>query len=209
MRKWMMILLIMIVASISACSFPGNKEKDAGESNEAALFVQQEQQEQGQGEKENNKTENETAELGIIKVFSNLMSLKLPQGLEEQSNETTNTKLVYMDSHKKVKLEIWHDPEQRVTDADIDMGRLKMKGILEQDSEGEKLEWLKDETMLVHGKHIAVNEVIMPSKDGDKYRLLAWAELDGAFLEIKFSAPADEKDTWQKPVMEMIESVQM
>jgi len=202
----MIILLITVVASLSACSSPSGKEKDAGESKGITVTMQQEQ---GQEVKENNNTENMAVEQGVIKVFSNLMSLKLPQGLEVQSNESTNTKLVYMDSHKKVKLEMWHDPEQLVTDADIDRGRLKMKGIVEQDSEGEKVEWLKNETMLVHGKHIAVNEVIIPSQKGDTYRLVAWAELDGAFLEIKFSAPADEKDTWQKPVMEMIESVQM
>ncbi|OPA77803.1 hypothetical protein BVG16_15375 [Paenibacillus selenitireducens] len=209
MRKWMLLLFITVVASISACRFPGNNEKDAGESKEAALIVQHEQQEQGKEEKENNNTNNEAAEQGIIHVFSNLMSLKLPDGLAVQSKETSNAKLVYTDSDKKVKLEMWHDPEQRVTDADIDRGRLKMKGILEQDGEGEKLEWLKDETMLVHGKHIAVNEVIIPSQKGDTYRLVGWAELDGAFLEIKFSAPADEKDTWQKAVVEMIESIQM
>lgn len=206
MWKWMIILLITVVASISACSPPGGKEKDP---KLVTVIVQEEQQEQGQESKENNKTENEAAEQRVIKVFSNLMSLKIPLGLEEQSNGTTNTKLVYMDSHGKVKLEMWHDPEQMVTDADIDRARLKMKGIVEQDSEGEKIEWLKNETMLVHRKHIAVNEVIMPSKEGDTYRLLGWAELDGAFLEIKFSAPADEKDAWQKPVMEMIKSIQM
>ncbi|WP_152395237.1 hypothetical protein [Paenibacillus guangzhouensis] len=206
MKKWMMVWLITIVASLSACSSPDSGEKG---SMEATLTVEQDQQEQGHEVKENNKMENEAAEQGVIKVFSNLMSLKLPAGLEVQSNETSNTKLIYTDSDKKAKLEIWHDPEQRVTDADIDRGRLKMKGILEQEGEGEKLEWLKDETMLIHGKHIAVNEVIMPSKKGDTYRLVGWAELDGAFLEMKFSAPADEKDTWQKAVMEMIESIQM
>lgn len=209
MKKRMIILLITVVASISACSFPGNKEKDAGEIKEVALTSQHEQREQGQEEKDKNNTENEAAEQGMIKVFSNLMSLKLPQGLEVQSNETSNAKLVYMDSHKKVKLEMRHDPEQMATDSGIDGARLKMKGIMEQDSEGEKLEWLKDETQLVHGKHIAINEVIMPSQKGDTYRLVGWAELDGALLEINFSAPANEKDEWLKDVHEMIESIQM
>ncbi|GIP31026.1 hypothetical protein J2TS4_02360 [Paenibacillus sp. J2TS4] len=174
------------------------------------MTVQQEQQEQGQEEKDNNNKENEAAEQGMIKVFSNLMSLKLPQGLEVQSNETSNAKLVYTDSHKKVKLEMKHDPEQMMTDAGIDGARLKMRGIMEQDSEGEKLEWLKDETQLIHGKHIAINEVIIPSKKGDgTYHFVAWAELDGALLEIDFTAPANVRDEWQEAVHEMIESIQM
>ena len=35
------------------------------------------------------------------------------------------------------------------------------------------------------------------------------AEIDGAHLEINFSAPANEKDDWQAAVQEMIESIQM
>lgn len=206
MKKWMTFLLITFAASISACSFPGHE--DAGEIKSGALTVQQEQLEQGQ-EKDKVNTENETTEQGRITVFSNMMSLKLPQGLEVQTNETSDSKLVYTDSHNKVRLEMLHDPEQRVTDAGIDGARLKMKSILEQDSEGEKLEWLKNETMLVHGKHIAINEVIIPSQKGDTYRLVGWTELDGAHLEINFVAPASEKDEWQKAVQEMIESIQM
>lgn len=212
MKKWMAVCLItvVIVVSISACSFPGNKEKDAGENKGAPLTVQQEQQEQGQEEKENNNTENEAAEQGMIKVFSNKMSLKLPHGLEVQANETSDAKLVYTDSHKKVKLEMKHDPEQMTTDAGIDGARLKMQGIMEQDSEGEKLEWLKDETQLVHGKHIAINEVIIPSKKGDDtYHFMAWAELDGSLLEINFTAPANARGEWQEAVYEMIKSIQM
>ncbi|SHE14083.1 type VII secretion-associated protein, Rv3446c family [Chlamydia abortus] len=211
MRKWIAVCLItaVITASISACSFPGSKEKEAGE-NRAALTAEHEQQEQGQEEKDNNHTENEAAEPGMTKVFSNKMSLKLPQGLEVQSNETSNAKLVYTDSHNKVKLEMKHDPEQMMSDAGIDGARLKMRAVMEQDSEGEKLEWLKDETQLVHGKHIAINEVIIPSKKGEgTYHFVAWAELDGALLEIDFTAPANEKDDWQKAVQEMIESIQM
>ncbi|MFL1673153.1 hypothetical protein QJQ58_07070 [Paenibacillus dendritiformis] len=207
MKKWMTFLLITFAASISACSFPGHE--DAGEIKSGALTVQQEQLEQGQEEKDKNNKENETTEQGMITVFSNLMSLKLPQGLEVQSNETSDSKLVYTDSHKKVRLEMRYDPEQMATDAGIDGARLKMKSILEQDSEGEKLEWLKNETWLVHGKHIAINEVIMPSQEGDTYRLVGWAELNGALLEIYFSAPASEKDEWQTAVQEMIESIQM
>lgn len=204
------LITVVIVVSISACSFPGNKEKDAGENKGAPLTVQQEQQEQGQEEKENNYTENEAAEQGMIKVFSNMMSLKLPHGLEVQANETSNAKLVYTDSHKKVKLEMKHDPEQMTTDAGIDGARLKMRGIMEQDSEGEKLEWLKDETQLVHGKHIAINEVIIPSKKGDDtYHFMAWAELDGSLLEIDFTAPANARGEWQEAVYEMIKSIQM
>lgn len=206
MKKWMTFLLITFAASISACSFPGHK--DAGEIKRGALTVQQEQLEQGQ-EKDKFNTENETSEQGRINVFSNLMSLKLPQGLEVQSKETTDSKLVYTDSHKKVRLEIRHDPEQLVSDAEIDGVRLKMKAVLENDSGGEKLEWLKNETWLVHGKHIAINEVIMPSQEGDTYRLVGWAELNGALLEIYFSAPATEKDEWQTVVQEMLESIQM
>lgn len=206
MKKWMTFLLITFAASIAACSFPGHE--DAGEIKSGALTVQQEQLEQGQ-EKDKFNTENETSEQGRINVFSNLMSLKLPQGLEVQSKETTDSKLVYTDSHKKVRLEIRHDPEQLVSDAEIDGVRLKMKAVLENDSGGEKLEWLKNETWLVHGKHIAVNEVIMPSQEGDTYRLVGWAELNGALLEIYFSAQASEKDEWQTAVQEMMESIQM
>lgn len=210
MKKWMTILLITVVTSISACSFPGNKEKDTGENKGAAILpVQQEQPEQGQEEKDNNNTENEAAEQGMIKVFSDMMSLKLPQGLEVQSDETSNEKLVYMDSNKKVKLKMSHDPEQMMTDAQTDGLRLKMKSILEQDSEGEELEWLKNETILVHGKHIAINEVIVPSDKGDIYRFVGWAELDGALLEIDFTAPATMKGNWQDAVHEMIKSIQM
>ncbi|MDK8180103.1 hypothetical protein [Paenibacillus sp. UMB4589-SE434] len=207
MKKWLAVsLLTIVVAIISACSMlQGTQEREAGVGKEIALTVQHEQQEL---EQKINKV-NESVELGMSKVFSNLMSLKLPQGLELESNETSNSKFVYTDNHKKVKLELRHDPEQPVTDAGIDGARLKMKAILEHDSEGEKLEWLKNETMLVHRKHIAVIEVIMPSQKGDTYRLLGWAELDGALLEISFSAPVDEKDSWQKPVVEMIESIQM
>ncbi|MCG7409440.1 hypothetical protein MH117_18685 [Paenibacillus sp. ACRRX] len=207
MKKWLAVsLLTIVVAIISACSMlQGTQEREAGVGKEIALTVQHEQQEL---EQKINKV-NESVELGMSKVFSNLMSLKLPQGLELQSNETSNSKFVYTYKHKKVKLELRHDPEQPVTDAGIDEARLKMKAILEHDSEGEKLEWLKNETMLVHRKHIAVIEVIMPSQKGDTYRLLGWAELDGALLEISFSAPVDEKDSWQKPVVEMIESIQM
>ncbi|WP_240765112.1 hypothetical protein [Paenibacillus dendritiformis] len=207
MKKWMTFLLITFAASISACSFPGHE--DAGEIKSGALTVQQEQLEQGQEEKDKNNKENETTEQGMITVFSNLMSLKLPQGLEVQSNETSDSKIVYTDSHKKVTLEMRYDPEQLVSDAEIDKVRLKMKVILENDSEGEKLKWLKNETWLVHGKHIAINEVIMPSQEGDTYRLVGWAELNGALLEIYFSAPASEKDEWQTAVQEMIESIQM
>lgn len=216
MKKWMMILLLtVVVASISACSIPGTQEKDAGEGGGITTSVQYEEQEVFSGlkplktEKVQSNKKNEHAAQGMTKVFSNLMSLKLPQGLEVQSKKTSKSKLVYADRKKIVKLEMWLDPEQTVTDAGIDGLRLKMKSIMEQDGEGEKLEWLKDETMLVHGKHIAVNEVIIPSQKGDTYRLVGWAELDGAFLEIKFSAPADEKDAWQKAVVEMIESIQM
>jgi len=205
-KKWMTLLLITIIASLLGCSFPGNEEKNAGESKKVSLTVQQQRD---QAQIDNNNTESEAAEQGRIKVFSNLMSLRLPQELELQSNETSDLKLVYTDSHKKVKLEMQHDPEQRVTDSEIDVGRLKMKSILEQDSEGEKLVWLKNETMLVNGKHIAINEVVIPSQKGDTYRLVGWAELDGAHLEINFSAPADEKDDWQKAIQEMIESIQM
>ncbi|MFD3260231.1 hypothetical protein ACE3MQ_16630 [Paenibacillus lentus] len=211
MKKWIAVSLItaVIAVSISACSFPGSKVKDAGE-NRTPLTVEHEQQEQGQEEKDNNNLENEAAEPGMIKVFSNMMSLKLPQGLEVQANETSNAKLVYTDSHKKVKLEMKHDPEQMTTDAGIDGARLKMRGIMEQDSEGEKLEWLKDETQLVHGKHIAINEVIISSKKGDDtYHFVAWAELDGALLEIDFTAPANERSEWQEAVHEMIKSIQM
>ncbi|MFD3273995.1 hypothetical protein ACE3MS_28235 [Paenibacillus dendritiformis] len=206
MKKWMTFLLITFAASISACSFPGHE--DAGEIKSGALTVQQEQLEQGQ-EKDKINKENETTEQGMITVFSNLMTLKLPQGLEVQSKETSDSKLVYTDSRKKVRLEIRHDPEQFVTDAGIDGARLKMKSILEQDSGEEKMEWLKNETMLVHGKHIAINEVIMPSQEGDIYRLVGWAELNGALLEIYFSAPASEKDEWQTAIQEMMESIQM
>ncbi|CAH0122379.1 hypothetical protein PAE9249_04929 [Paenibacillus sp. CECT 9249] len=211
MKKWTVVCLItaVIAASIAACSFPGSKEKDAGE-NRTVLTAQQEQQQQGQEDKDTNDKENEAAEPGTIKVFSNMMSLKLPQGLEVQSNETSNAKLVYTDSHKKVKLEMKHDPEQTMSDAGIDGARLKMKSILEQDSEGEELEWLKDETQLVHGKHIAINEVIIPSKKGDDtYHFVAWAELDGALLEIDFTAPANERSEWQEAVHEMVKSIQM
>lgn len=207
LKKWMVLLVLSAAVSISACSFSGSKEKNAGETKSVSLTPQQE--EQGQAEQENKTAETEAPEEGIIHVFSNLMSLKLPQGLEAQTNETSNSKLVYTDSSKKVKLEIEHDSEQLVTDAGIDEGRIKMKGILEQDSEGEKLEWLKDETLLVNGKHIAVNEVIVPSQKGDTYRLIGWTELNGAHLEIDFSAPADERDKWQQAVHEMIESIQM
>lgn len=206
MKKWMTILSLAVAVSISACGFQGNEEKDAGESKRVSLNVQQEQ---GHEEKDNNKTENKVDEQGMIQVFSNLMSVKLPQGLEMQSDETSNSELVYTDSHKRVKLEMRHDPEQPVTDAGIDGGRLKMKSILERDSEGEKLEWLKNETLLVHGKHIAVNEVIMPSQKGDTYLFVGWAELAGALLEIHFSAPANEQGEWQKAIHEMIESIQM
>lgn len=211
MKKSIVVCLItaVIAASIAACSFPGSKEKDAGE-NRTELTAQQEQQQQGQEDKDTNNKENEAAEPGTIKVFSNMMSLKLPQGLEVQSNETSNAKLVYTDSHKKVKLEMKHDPEQTMSDAGIDGARLKMKSILEQDSEGEELEWLKDETQLVHGKHIAINEVIIPSKKGDDtYHFVAWAELDGALLEIDFTAPANERSEWQEAVHEMVKSIQM
>lgn len=69
---------------------------------------------------------------------------------------------------------------------------------------------MKDETQLVHGKHIAINEVIIPSKKGnDTYHFKAWAELDGALLEIDFTAPANMKDEWQNAVHGMIESIQM
>jgi len=207
LQKWMVLLLLSVAVIISACSFTGSKQKNAGETKNVSLTPQQE--EQGRAEQENKTAETKAPEEGRIHVFSNLMSLKLPQGLEAQTNETSNSKLVYTDSSKKVKLEIQHDSEQLVTDAGIDQGRIKMKGILEQDSGGEKLEWLKDETLLVHGKHIAVNEVIMPSKKGDTYRLVGWAELNGAFLEIRFSAPADVRDKWQQAVQEMIESIQM
>ncbi|WP_231587030.1 hypothetical protein [Paenibacillus sp. E194] len=209
MKKRMVLLVLSVAVSISACSFSGSKEKNAGETKNVSLTPQQEEQAQGQAEQDNKTAETEAPEEGRIHVFSHLMSLKLPQGLEAQTNETSNSKLVYMDSSKKVKLEIQHDSEQLVTDAGIDEARLKMKMILEQDSEGEKLEWLKNETLLVHGKHIAVNEVIMPSQKGDMYRLLGWAELNGALLEIQFSAPADERDKWQQTVQEMIESIQM
>ncbi|EPY05710.1 hypothetical protein PAALTS15_18473 [Paenibacillus alvei TS-15] len=209
LKKRMVLLVLSVAVSISACSFSGSKEKNAGETKNVSWTPQQEEQAQGQAEQDNKTAETEAPEEGRIHVFSNLMSLKLPQGLEAQTNETSNSKLVYMDSSKKVKLEIQHDSEQLVTDAGIDEARLKMKMILEQDSEGEKLEWLKNETLLVHGKHIAVNEVIMPSQKGDMYRLLGWAELNGALLEIQFSAPANEQGEWQKAVHEMIESIQM
>ncbi|MCY7485998.1 hypothetical protein [Paenibacillus alvei] len=209
LKKWMVLLALSAAVSISACSFSGSEEKNADETKNVSLTPQQEESEQGRAEQENKTAEREAPEQGRIHVFSNLMSLKLPQGLEAQTNETSNSKLVYTDSSKKVKLEIQHDPEQLVTDAGIDEGRIKMKGILEQDSGGEKLEWLKNETLLVHRKHIAVNEVIMPSQKGDTYRLVGWAELNGAHLEIQFSAPAIEQGEWQKAVHEMIESIQM
>lgn len=209
LKKWMVLLALSAAVSISACSFTGSKEKNAGETKNVSLTPQQEGQEQGRAEQENKTAETKAPEEGRIHVFSNLLSLKLPQGLEAQTNETSNSKLVYTDSSQKVKLEIQHDPEQLVTDAGIDEGRIKMKMILEQDSEGEKLEWLKDETLLVHGKHIAVNEVIMSSQKGNTYRLVGWAELNGALLEIQFSAPAAERDKWQTAVHEMIESIQM
>ncbi|SYX85469.1 hypothetical protein [Paenibacillus alvei] len=209
LKKRMVLLVLSAAVIISACSFSGSKEKNAGETKNVSMTPQQEEQAQGQAEQDNKTAETEAPEEGRIHVFSNLMSLKLQQGLEAQTNETSNSKLVYMDSSKKVKLEIQHDSEQLVTDAGIDEARLKMKMILEQDSEGEKLEWLKNETLLVHGKHIAVNEVIMPSQKGDMYRLLGWAELNGALLEIQFSAPANEQGEWQKAVHEMIESIQM
>jgi len=134
MRKWMTILSLAVAVSISACGFQGHEEKDVGESKRVSLNVQQEQ---GHEKKDNNKTENKSAEQGRITLFSKSMSVKLPQGLEMQSNESSNSRLVYTDSHKEVKLEMRHDPEQLVTDAGIDMGRLKMKSILERDSEGE------------------------------------------------------------------------
>ncbi|TQR44992.1 hypothetical protein [Paenibacillus popilliae] len=209
LQKLMVLLLLSVAVSISACSFSGSKERDAGEAKNVSLTPHQEEQEQGQAEQENKTAETKAPEEGRIHVFSNLMSLKLPQGLEAQTNETSNSKLVYMDSSKKVKLEIQHDLEQLQTDAGIDQGRIKMKVILEQDSGGEKLEWLKDETLLVNGKHIAINEVIMLSQEGATYRFVGWAELNGAHLEIRFSAPANEQGEWQKAVQEMIESIQM
>ncbi|MFD1266071.1 hypothetical protein ACFQ3Y_01295 [Paenibacillus motobuensis] len=196
MKKWMAVCLItaVIAASISACSSQGPKENDAGERG-AATFEQ---------------LNNEKAEQGMTEMFSSLMSLKLPQGLEVQSKETTQSKLVFADRTKKVKLEIQHDPEQKVSDSQIDMARLKLKAFFEQDNLGVTLEWLKDETQLVHGKNIAVNEVIIPSKKGnDTYHFKAWAELDGALLEIDFTAPTNMKDEWQNSVHEMIESIQM
>ncbi|EHQ61025.1 hypothetical protein PDENDC454_17223 [Paenibacillus dendritiformis C454] len=209
LKKWMVLLVLSVAVSISACSFLGSEEKNAGEPKRVSLTPQQEEREQGQEEQDNKTADTEAHEQGRINVFSNMMSLKLPPGLEVQTNETSDSKLVYTDSHNKVRLEMLHDQEQRVTDAGIDGARLKMKSILEQDSEGEKLEWLKNETMLVHGKHIAINEVIIPSQKGDTYRLVGWTELDGAHLEIKFVAPANEKDEWQTAVQEMIESIQM
>lgn len=209
LKKWLVVLLLSVAVSISACSFSCSKEKNAGETKNVSLTPQQGEQEQRQVEQENKTAEPKAPEEGRIHVFSNLMSLKLPHGLEAQTSETSNSKLVYMDSSKKVKLEIQHDLEQLVTDAGIDQGRIKMKVILEQDSGGEKLEWLKDETLLVNGKHIAINEVIMPSRKGNTYRLVGWAELNGAHLEIQFSAPANEQGEWQKAVHEMIESIQM
>jgi len=209
LKKWMVLLVLSVAVSISACSFLGSEEKNAGEPKRVSLTPQQEERGQGQEEQENKTTETEAHEQGRINVFSNMMTLKLPQGLEVQTNETADSKLVYTDSHKKVRLEIRHDPEQLVSDDEIDKVRLKMKVILENDSEGEKLEWLKNETWLVHGKHIAINEVIMPSQEGDIYRLVGWAELNGALLEIYFSAPASEKDEWQTAVQEMLESIQM
>lgn len=205
MKKWLTILIIAVAASISACGFPETEDKNAGESKRVSLTVQQEQ---GQEEQDIHKTETETAEQGRIKLFSNLMSLKLPKGLELQTNETSDSNAVYMDSHKRVKLEIRHDPEQLVTDAGIDGVRLKMKAIFEQVSNEEELEWLKNETMIIHGKNIAVNEVIMPSQQGDTYLLAGWAELNGALVEIYFSAPVNEGD-WQNVVQEMLESIQM
>ncbi|GAV15181.1 hypothetical protein [Paenibacillus sp. NAIST15-1] len=209
LKKWMVLLVLSAAVIISACNFTGSKQKNAGETKNVSLTPQQEGQEQGRAEQENKIAETKAPEEERIHVFSNLMSLKLPQGLEAQTSETSNSKLVYMDSSQKVKLEIQHDPEQLMTDAGIDGSRLKMKAILEQDSEGEKLEWLKDETLLVNGKHIAINEVIMPSQEGATYRLVGWAELNGALLEIQFSAPANEQVEWQKAVHEMIESIQM
>lgn len=196
MKKWLAVCLItaVIAVSISACSPQGTIEGDADEG-EATTFDQ---------------LNHEIAEQEMTEMFSNLMSLKLPQGLEAQSKESTNSSLVFADHSKKVRLEIKHDPEQKLTDAQIDRGRLKMKAIFEQDHPGGTLEWLKDETQLVHGKHIAINEVIIPSEQGNgTYHVKAWAELDGALLEIDFTAPANMKDEWQNSVHEMIESMQM
>ncbi|WMT40104.1 hypothetical protein RE628_22785 [Paenibacillus sp. D2_2] len=188
------LITAVIAANISACNFQGTKENGAGEGG-ATTF---------------DPLNNEKAEQGMTELFSSLMSLKLPQGLEVQSKETSTSKLVFADSNKKVRLEIQHDPEQMVSDSQIDMGRLKLKAILEQDNLGVTLEWLKDETQLVHGKCIAINEVIIPSKKGnDTYHFKAWAELDGALLEIDFTAPANMKDEWQNAVHGMIESIQM
>ena len=188
------LITAVIAVSISACSSQGTKENDAGERG-ATTFDQ---------------LNNEKAEQGMTEMFSSLMSLKLPQGLEVQSKETTKSKLVFADRNKKVKLEIQHDPEQKVSDSGIDIARLKLKAFFEQDNPGVTLEWLKDETQLVHGKHIAVNEVIIPSEKGnDTYYFKAWAELDGALLEIDFTAPTNVKDEWQNSVHEMIGSIQM
>ncbi|WP_018757430.1 hypothetical protein [Paenibacillus terrigena] len=207
MKKWITVLLLIgVVASVSACSLPGEQETKTEVNIEAAP---QEQQGGETAEKEQRKEEGQKDGQGMTKVFSDLMALKLPEGLEAQSSGSTNSKLIYSDKANQVKLEMLHDPEQRVTDEDIDMGRLKMRGIFEQQYEGVKLEWLKDETQQVHGKHIALNEVIVPSKAGDTYHLVAWAELAGAFLEIKFTCPADVKGEWQNAVHEMIDSIQM
>jgi|GEM_PF-6243700 len=212
MKKWITVLLVFgVVASVSACSLPGTQETKAEVNLEAEPQDRQEKQEQkGEetAEKEQRKEEGQKDGQGMTKVFSDMMALKLPQGLEAQSSGSTNSKLIYTDKANQVKLEMLHDPEQLVTDEGIDMGRLKMRGIFEQQYEGVKLEWLKDETQQVHGKHIAINEVIVPSKAGDTYHLVAWAELAGAFLEITFTCPADVKEQWQASVHEMIESIQ-
>ncbi|WP_314587632.1 hypothetical protein [Paenibacillus terrigena] len=207
MKKWITVLLLIgVVASVSACSLPSTQETKA----EVNLEAEPQDRQEKQGQKDEETTEKEQKDgQGMTKVFSDLMALKLPQGLEAQSSGSTNSKLIYTDEANQVKLEMLHDPEQLVTDEGIDMGRLKMRGIFEQQYEGVKLEWLKDETQQVHGKHIAINEVIVPSKAGDTYHLVAWAELAGAFLEITFTCPADVKEQWQASVHEMIDSIQM
>ncbi|WP_254659879.1 hypothetical protein [Paenibacillus sp. KS1] len=95
MQKWMVLLLLSVAVSISACSFSGSKEKNAGETKNVSLTPQQGEQEQGRAEQENKTAETKAPEEGRIHVFSNLMSLKLPQGSEAQTSETSNSKLVF------------------------------------------------------------------------------------------------------------------
>lgn len=100
-KKWMVLLVLSVAVSISACSFLGSEEKNAGEPKRVSL-TPQEEREQGQEEQDNKIADTEAHEQGRINVFSNMMTLKLPQGLEVQSKETSESKLSILIATRKL-----------------------------------------------------------------------------------------------------------